>query len=61
VQNIILVDKAITKQKYAALNGILIDDYEKNIAQWREAGGIGILHKNARETIKQLRRYATAK
>lgn len=45
---------AMFKQRLASPNSILIDDYERNIIQWREAGGIGILHKNAEDTINQL-------
>lgn len=45
------------KQKFAMVGGtinILIDDHEKNIQEWSMKGGIGILHKNARQTIEQL-------
>ena len=44
------------KYKYADINSILIDDYEKKIKPWVEQGdGIGILHHSAEETIKQLK------
>ena len=49
-----LIVLGIEKQKYADKNHILIDDSERNIRQWRSKGGIGILHKNANDTIKQL-------
>jgi len=42
------------KEKYAKKDAILIDDREKNIKKWEDAGGIGILHKNAEDTIKKL-------
>jgi hypothetical protein len=42
------------KAKFAGTNHILIDDLEKNIKPWKEAGGIGILHTSAADTIKQL-------
>lgn len=45
------------KQKYAANNHILIDDYSRNIKQWIEKGGIGILHKNTNDTLSQLAQY----
>jgi len=45
------------KFKYANKNAILIDDLEKNINPWRKAGGIGILHTSADNTIKQLKQY----
>jgi hypothetical protein len=53
-----IVDSAQHKKNYAWTNKILVDDYDKNIRAWRGAGGVGILHKNARQTIKELNRYA---
>lgn len=44
------------KKNYAAENHILIDDREKAILPWREAGGIGILHTSATNTISQLQK-----
>ena len=35
---------------------ILIDDYPKNVDQFKAAGGIGILHISASNTISQLKR-----
>lgn len=43
------------KKKYAAPNHILIDDRMKAIGPWREAGGIGILHTSAEDTISELK------
>lgn len=34
---------------------LLIDDEEGNVREWREAGGIAILHKSAGETIRELK------
>ena len=34
---------------------ILIDDMRKNIADWNNMGGTGILHTNAEDTMKRLR------
>lgn len=42
------------KAAHAGKNKILIDDREKNIKKWEEAGGIGILHKDAKTTIDKL-------
>lgn len=42
------------KAKYADKDSILIDDREKNIKKWEEAGGIGILHKNTITTLDKL-------
>ena len=44
------------KQNYANEKSILIDDSERNIQQWLSKDGIGILHKNTPDTIKQLKR-----
>lgn len=35
---------------------ILIDDREKTIREWREAGGTGILHVSAEKTRTELKR-----
>lgn len=56
-ENIILVDSSDAKRQYAAgPNHILIDDRPKNISQWRSAGGVAIEHKNATQTISELKR-----
>jgi len=48
------------KQKYAVSPtgqpNILIDDHPKNIKEWQAKGGIGILHKSAKETIAKLKK-----
>jgi 5'(3')-deoxyribonucleotidase len=44
------------KKLYSNNNSILIDDFEKNIEEWEENGGIGILHKSSSDTIKKLTR-----
>jgi len=46
--------KGVQKAAYAKPGSVLIDDRPKNINAWTDAGGIGILHKNAADTIKQL-------
>ena len=43
------------KAKFAWPDAVLIDDRMKSIGPWREKGGIGILHKNAEDTIDQLK------
>lgn len=50
----VILCRAIEKQNYANPKSILIDDLEKNIAQWRSKGGIGILFKNVDQTIREL-------
>jgi len=45
------------KKTYANPNSILIDDTPQNIDQWRQQGGIGILHKNVTTTLGILKMY----
>jgi hypothetical protein len=45
------------KYKFAAPDHIIIDDTESVINQWKEAGGIGILHKDWPSTLAILRLY----
>lgn len=47
---------ASQKQELATPTSILIDDRKPNIDQWEAAGGIGILHTNTADTIKQLQK-----
>ncbi|HLD89585.1 MAG TPA: hypothetical protein VI911_00955 [Patescibacteria group bacterium] len=47
-----------SKQKYAGLNTILIDDNELTIKQWSAKGGIGILHNNVADTLEEIKKYA---
>ncbi len=59
VQNNNITNKVIfttskDKYKYANKNSILIDDRKKNINDWINSGGIGVLHKNTKDTISQL-------
>ncbi|MCK9415409.1 hypothetical protein M0Q97_01975 [Candidatus Dojkabacteria bacterium] len=51
------INLSYDKKEFADSNCILIDDLEKNIKEWFKAGGIGILHKNTKDTIKKLKRY----
>ena len=50
------IAQAYLKKNYAAPNHILIDDKKSNIDEWRAAGGIGILHTSAADTIQQLKK-----
>ena len=51
----LILRSADKKQEFASSNSILIDDREKNIEQWKSAGGVGILHTDAASTIKKLK------
>lgn len=44
------------KAQYAEPNHILIDDMQKSIGPWEKAGGIGILHTTAADTIDKLKK-----
>lgn len=54
----LILRSAENKKEFACLHCILIDDRKSNIDSWKDAGGIGILHKSAKETIKQLKKYS---
>lgn len=51
----LILRSAKHKKDFASPTSILIDDRVDNIADWVSAGGIGILHKNAEDTILQLK------
>lgn len=54
-EKVICVPHSTSKQKYAGSGKILIDDLTSNIAEWEINGGIGILHKNSKDTLKLLK------
>lgn len=43
------------KRNYAKIGDILIDDWDKYKHLWEEIGGIFILHKSAKQSLKELR------
>lgn len=45
----------VDKYKHAAPNHILVDDTPEKIEKWIDAGGIGILHKNANNSIGKIK------
>jgi hypothetical protein len=45
------------KKKFATPNSIIIDDTLSVIDDWKQAGGIAIHHKNARDTVVMLKFY----
>ena len=50
-----LVRKTVDKAAWAGPNRILIDDKKEAIEPWIAAGGIGILHTSAADTIRKLK------
>jgi len=55
--NAIFVPGKRLKQQYAAPDKIIIDDTLSVIEQWNAAGGIGIHHKNWKDTLAILKLY----
>jgi len=53
----ILVPGAHLKRELAIPTAILIDDTPKNITQWEESGGIGILYKDYDSCVAILQKY----
>lgn len=45
------------KHEFSEPGALLIDNKESTIDEWREKGGIGILHDNSIDTIKELKKY----
>tara|TARA_B100000029_G_C17381571_1_gene889950 strand:- start:95 stop:610 length:516 start_codon:yes stop_codon:yes gene_type:complete len=43
------------KLKFVGPKNILIDDYIKNVNEWKAKGGIGIHHRNARASLVELK------
>jgi len=52
----LILRSAERKQEFATPNSILIDDRADNIQRWKDAGGIGIHHTSAADTIQQLKK-----
>jgi hypothetical protein len=60
-KDVITCNLSQDKKHYAEADAILIDDMPENIAAWRKAGGIGILHKDTPSTIAKLSSYLLVK
>jgi len=50
----LILRAADKKQEFASPNAILIDDRADNIQRWKDAGGVGIHHTSAENTINEL-------
>lgn len=49
-----IVQRAVEKAKLAAPDAILIDDKRKALDPWEAAGGLGVWHTSARDSILQM-------
>ena len=49
-----IICAVVNKQTFAKPGDVLIDDNELTIDQWNAKGGIGILHINVEDTIREL-------
>jgi cytidyltransferase-like protein len=50
----LILRAADKKQEFASPNAILIDDRADNVQRWKDAGGVGIHHISAENTINEL-------
>lgn len=50
----VIFEKSYDKQKHAAADAILIDDYKRNIDQWKSKGGIEVQYLSAEQVIRDL-------
>ena len=53
---VMIATRGKLKHRYATPDSVLIDDTKRNIDNWNGAGGIGILHKTADNTLEELKR-----
>ena len=53
----IITTMARDKRDHAKEGDVLVDDQTRHRERWEEVGGIFIHHKNARETLVELKRY----
>ena len=51
---VIVAESGLAKAAWARPGAVLIDNLQRNIDAWVAAGGIGVLHTNAANTLAQL-------
>ena len=52
----IVTDNRHGKKAYAKANSVLIDDYILNVSDWIDAGGVGIHHITAADTLETIKK-----
>ncbi len=52
----VIFRRSYDKHEFSEPGALLIDNKQPTIDSWEDKGGIGILHKNADDTIKQLQK-----
>lgn len=50
-----VVTSGSLKKEFATPQTVLVDDTTKAITPWIQAGGIGVLHRNAKQSIEELK------
>ena len=58
--DVLFVKEGKKKFVFAKKGSLLIDDMERNVIPWREAGGSGIVHYNAENTIGKIKEMLVA-
>jgi hypothetical protein len=53
----IITTMARDKRDHAREGDVLVDDQVRHRDRWEEVGGIFVHHKNARQSIEELRQY----
>ena len=54
-ENQVIVCKRHEKQEYSGPSKVLVDDYIKNIVEWKKAGGLGIHYRSPSQVIGDLK------
>jgi hypothetical protein len=55
---VLIAPHGAAKAAWARPGHVLVDDIDRNIDAWIDAGGIGIRHRSVPETLEQLDEYA---
>jgi hypothetical protein len=58
--DVLTVINGTDKFRFAQKGSLLIDDMERNVDPWIKAGGIGIVHKSAEQTIRTIKQWHLA-